>query len=331
MGFRKLIVLIGIALTAMVMPACSGETDPETHSPSFPQTSPDANNHEPSAAVVVSTDFGAEIILEETVAISGNTTALSALKSVIEVETEYGGGFVSAIGGISSEYGDSGNKKDWFFYINGFSSNTGAAAYILNDGDLEHWDFHDWGFRQFIPGIAGEFPEPFLHGYGGEVRPTLVCCQEGWEDSARSIAEHLSGLGVAEVAVRSPGELTTDEQESANLILLGTAEFPLIDEMNQVWNKIGLFARFEDGKLKTYDGAGELDMEYGEAAGVIQAAQNPWNTSGTGVCQNVAWMVSGLDEAGVESTVAALLTNSDAFRYGFGAVTVGGEIIRVPR
>jgi len=112
--------------------------------------------------VVVTRDFGKEALLQQTVEIEPDTTAMVELQMVARVETKYGGGFVSAINGVSSEYeGASKSKGDWFFYINGIQSNTGALDYELHDGDIQHWDFHDWSFHQFIPAVVGDFPEPF--------------------------------------------------------------------------------------------------------------------------------------------------------------------------
>ena len=134
-----------------------------------------------SARVIVTRSFSEPAILAETVAIGEDTTALDGLKMVASVETKYGGGFVSSIEGISSEYEGIGKEKeDWLFYINGISLSTGASGYILQDGDCQHWDYHDWSFRQFIPAIIGDFPEPFVHGIRGVVYPTIVAYQSGF-------------------------------------------------------------------------------------------------------------------------------------------------------
>ena len=144
------------------------------------------------------------------------------------------------------------------------------------------------------------------------------------------IADKLTQLGADGVSTRSADALTADEKESCNLILLGTADFTFIDEMNRIWNKLGFFCCFEDGSLNVFDGSGDSAGGYTDGVGVIQATQNPWNTSGTGVCQNMAWMVSGLDETGVENAVDVLINQSDYFNYAFGVVIIGNEIIRVP-
>ena len=284
------------------------------------------------ARVLVTRNFGGELILDEAVTLDSGASAMDALRQVAEVETAHGGSFVSAINGVSSKYAEDETKKeDWFLYFNGILANTGPTDYTIHSGDIEHWDFHDWGFRMFVPALIGNFPEPFLHGYGGAVYPTVIAYQDGWDEDAARLADKLSQLGVTSIATRNINELSADEKESANLILLGTADFPLIAELNQAWDKVGFSAHFEDGSLSVFDPRGELAAEYGAGTGLIQATQSPWNPGGIGVCENVAWMVSGTDEPGVKSATDILINHFGDFSYAHSAVIADGKIIRVPQ
>lgn len=92
--------------------------------------------------VIVSQDFNSTLILDELVTLGDGSTAMDALQQVATVEMKYGGGFVQAINGVRSQY--PGTNKDWFYDVNEVSPNVGAAAYILHDGDVVHWDFHEW-------------------------------------------------------------------------------------------------------------------------------------------------------------------------------------------
>jgi len=283
-------------------------------------------------SVVVTKDFGNEVLLQQMVEIEPDTTAMVVLQRVARVETKYGGGFVSTINGVSSEYeGASKSKGDWFFYINGIQSNTGALDYKLHDGDIQHWDFHDWSFHQFIPAIIGDFPEPFRYGYRGIIYPTIIVYQDGWEGDARRVADKLNRLGIETVSIRGINELQKDEKESYNLILLGTPDFPPIAELNQVWGRLGFYAHFHDDMLKVFDSRGEPAAEYGAGAGVIQATQSPWNPKGIGVCENTVWIVSGSDKAGVKDAVNTLVSQDNDFRYAYAVVIADGEVIRVPQ
>ena len=341
---RLPIALVIVSLLAVLLYGCSAsqsapqaggsqdELDPGT-TPANQDTVYSADSS-PSIKLVVTTDFGKSLLLEETVEIGEETSALAALKQVAQVETQYGGGFVKSINGIDSEYGgDSEQKDDWLFYINGISSNVGAAAYMLQVGDVEHWDYRDWDFHQFVPAIVGDFPEPFLHGHRGVVYPTLVVYQEGREEEAGEIAAALAQYGVAGVSVKSAAGLSASEQESSNLILVGTADFSLIEEINQPWDRLGFYCHFEEGCLSVFDGGGEVTGEYrdGDGVGVVQATQSVWNTKGVGACENVVWMVSGTDDAGVAAAVDTLVGCSADFEYAFSLVVVDGGMVRVPR
>ena len=170
--------------------------------------------------VIVTQDFGSEVMLEKFVTLSEGSTAMDALQEAATVETQYGGGFVKAINGVASEA-----HKDWVFYINGISANKGALDYELHDGDIEHWDFRDWSFHQFVPAIIGDFPQPFSGGYGGEVLPTIVVYDEGFEDTAQNLTNKLEELGVKNSRVQAAAALSTEDKQHCNLILLGTEDF----------------------------------------------------------------------------------------------------------
>ena len=90
--------------------------------------------------VIVSQDFNSTLMLNELVTLGDGSTAMDALQQVAPVETK--GGFVQAINDVRSQY--PGTNKDWFYDVNEVSPNVGAAAYILHDGDVVHWDFHEW-------------------------------------------------------------------------------------------------------------------------------------------------------------------------------------------
>jgi hypothetical protein len=342
--FRQLVGFTLIGLIIALAGGCASEvaspppasSPPPAESTPSPGIIPPEETESPvetglTVSVVITTNFGEPALVEQTVTVEEGISALDVLPQVTSVETKYGGGFVSSIAGLSSRYGGAGSQKeDWFFYINGMAVNTGAGAYLLLPGDVEHWDYHDWSFRQFIPAIIGDFPEPFLHGHGGQIYPTLVVYQDGREEAARRIADRLAELGVADISLRHPDELTANEQESGNLILLGDGEFELIKELNEPWDRLGFYAHFEDGCLAVYDAAGQPAQDYEVGAGLIQATQNIWNPKGIGASENVVWMVTGLDEVGISAAVDTLVGSECEFKYACAIVIAGGKIIRAP-
>lgn len=282
--------------------------------------------------VVVTRNFGKELMFDERLEVMPNTSAMAALMQVAEVETAYGGGFVNGINGLRSGYtGREKTETDWFFYVNGIQSNNGALDYKLQEGDIQHWDLHDWSFQKFIPAIVGNFPEPFVHGYGGKVYSTIIVYQDGWEEDALRVADKLENLGVESVSVRDINGLAGDEKESCNMVLIGTSDFQLIAESNQVWKRLGFFTHLQGGLLEVLDSKGEPLAKYGAGSGVIQATQSPWNPKGTGVCENVVWIVSGLDKAGVKDAVDVLVDRDTDLRYVYTAVIYDKEIVKVPQ
>jgi hypothetical protein len=122
-----------------------------------------------TATVWVTRDRGATLLHDETV--PAGLTAMQALDRVADVKTRYGGRFVQSVDGLE---GDASRRRDWFYFVNGIEADVGAAEYRLHDGDVEWWDFRSWQTRMRQPVVVGAFPEPFVHGFDGKPRPTIV-------------------------------------------------------------------------------------------------------------------------------------------------------------
>jgi len=161
------------------------------------------------ATLWVTRDRGAEVLA--TASVPAGVTAMRALRSEADVETSYGGRFVRSIEGIA---GDAGAKRDWFFFVNGVEADRGAAEYRLRPGDVLWWDYRSWaGEDMREPVVVGAFPEPFLHGYDGHVRPVAVRFQ----------AEHIRGtaLGLAHlIGARSVELLSVPAAPEANALVI---------------------------------------------------------------------------------------------------------------
>lgn len=290
---------------------------PESTEPTPEHTSynPETEGKDITVTLVLTRDFGSELILKETVKVEKGASAMDILEELAEVETKYSGGFVHAINGITNS-----STENWFYNINGISANIGAGAYTLYDGDVEHWDFHDWTFYAFTPAIIGHFPEPFLHGFAGESYPTLIVYMSGLEDEAEELRNNLAQQGVVDVYLRNATELSQGEKELNNLILIGTSEQLLISGMNENYKQYGLYAYFEGSKITVLNSKGGASVEYGAGTGLIQATQNPWNPNGMGACENVVWMVSGTDEEGVRKAVDVIINHPSELECAHMAV-----------
>jgi hypothetical protein len=122
-----------------------------------------------SATVWITHDRGAQFVLARDV--PAGLTAMQALDRVADIETRYGGRYVQSIDGVA---GSLAQRRDWFYFINGYEGDRSAAEYRLHDGDVEWWDFRSWKSTMREPIVVGAFPEPFLHGFDGKRRPVLV-------------------------------------------------------------------------------------------------------------------------------------------------------------
>jgi Domain of unknown function (DUF4430) len=139
-----------------------------------------------SASVWVTRDRGAHVLLVKKV--PAGETAMQALDRVADIRTRYGGRFVQAINGVE---GSLAGGRDWFYFVNGYEADRSAAEYVLHPGDVEWWDFRSWKNSGEPKVVVGAFPEPFLHGYDGKRRATVVVAPN--LTAARGIAKLLHG------------------------------------------------------------------------------------------------------------------------------------------
>lgn len=149
------------------------------------------------ARVWVTRDRGATLLDEGKV--PGGLTALQGLYRIARVDTGYGGAFVTQIDGVASSRL---HQRDWFFFVNGYEADRGAASYRLRAGDVEWWDYRSWHGSERVPVVVGAFPEPFLHGYDGKHRVAAVRFGPGLGTEARALARVVHARSVA--AIGSP-------------------------------------------------------------------------------------------------------------------------------
>ena len=152
-----------------------------------------------SASLWITRDRGATVVLVRTV--PAGLTAMQALDKRADISTRYGGRFVQSIEGVE---GDVSKRRDWFWFLNGIEADRSAADYRLRPGDVEWWDFRSWSDEMREPVVVGAFPEPFLHGWDGKVRPVAVRYAPGLRRGARSIGRLLHASSVQPLSVEAP-------------------------------------------------------------------------------------------------------------------------------
>jgi len=141
------------------------------------------------------------VLAERTV--PAGLTAMQAVGRELDVHTRYGGRFVQSIESID---GNTSQERDWFWFLNGIEADRSAADYRLRAGDVEWWDFRSWRGQMREPVVVGAFPEPFLHGYAGRVRPVAVRYAAGQAAGARAIGRLLRATSVAPLSDKPPAD-----------------------------------------------------------------------------------------------------------------------------
>lgn len=145
--------------TSSLSPEPSPEAMKESQADSLPpeiglggdkHSSPPAENEplvlKAQVRLLVTRDDGKEVIFDQEVDLLEDASVMDILKVHLEVESSYGGGFVTGINGLKSVRAGPGREaQDWFYYINGNSANIGAASCHPVAGDEICWDYHSWG------------------------------------------------------------------------------------------------------------------------------------------------------------------------------------------
>lgn len=269
----------------------------------------------------VTRDFGHRLLLaKDGLPIREDDTVMRLLRRNADVETRFGGGFVQEIDGLAGE-GPSGTS-DWFYYVNGIAASTGAADFELSPGDVVQWDHRDWGLTMDVRAIVGAFPQPFTGGFEGKRFPVRVECDDPDAPACRAVKQRLRDVGVpiASAALGSPGSqrvarvVVADWASARDLSTAG-----LIDLGPE---RSGVFARFAEGgkALELLDRDGDVVAVERRGAGLI-AALRPTD-------DELAWLVTGVDDDGVEAAADALQVRY--LRDAFAVAATPDRVVELP-
>jgi hypothetical protein len=262
--------------------------------------------------LTVTRDYGTVPVLHRQVGdVTESDTVMRALERNADISTRYGGGFVQSIEGLEAEEGV-GRSLDWFFFVDGVESTVGAADYPLHGGESIWWDYRDWSAAMRVPAVVGSWPQPFLDGYEGRVRPVRVECMGGG-DACAEAEERLEDAGV-EVSSRPSG--------GSIRVLVGPwsrlRTDPAASQIEEGPQTSGVFADFRPGaggyRLVGLDEGGEDAVELGPGAGLVAATRR--------FEAPPVWVVTGGTAAAVREAAGLLDTASLHDHY---AVAVDGK------
>ena len=223
-----------------------------------------------------------------------DTTLYNAITSVAVVDTgdyEYK---AYAIDGLEE---DKSTYAYWYAFVNGIPVNDSVERndlYQLKEGDLAHWDrlvYVNTGEsgKFFKPRPIMDYPEPFLHGYGGTVWSTTIVypsTDASYSTIADNIKTELESHGVTNVNTRTNATLTSTEKQNNHLILLGLPSTnSIIEEVNANHTEVGMTVYFsgttmidDDTGASTAFSSGAAG-QLGSGANVLEACDNPFNNA----------------------------------------------------
>lgn len=248
------------------------------------------------ATITVTRNFGSAAVGSAAERrVPGSQTVLRMLERSFSVVHDRGG-FPESIGHWSA----GAPRYDWFYYVNGVQASKGAARTPVHQGDRIWWDLHDWAAAESIPAVVGSFPEPFVHGIGGQRYPTVLECGAGLQASCNRVSDELHREGVP------AADQLLGTGSGSNSLAIVIAAFSQVrgtiagDLIAAGPRSSGVYARFADGgrRLELLNPAGELARVLGPGAGLIAATEDQFSKP--------EWLITGTDRAGVQAAVAAL-------------------------
>ncbi|MEW5921390.1 MAG: DUF4430 domain-containing protein [Bacillota bacterium] len=284
------------------------------------------------ACLWVTRDFGAAEIYNSEVEFAATDSVMTMLQQYLEVETEYGGGFVNAIAGLKSGYtgkvGEDQQMLDWFFYMNGIISGVGALDYAPGDGDVIWWDYHAWGEISFTPAVIGAFPQPFLNGYRGSNPGTLILIGKGCDRHGECLASFLQEQGAELVEIRPYAETLAGRRTRITIVV---APWDQLKE-SSFWQgiqenraKTGWFAELTPDAFYPLDMHGIRGEGYSGLAGAVLA-------TGTGMGDPTPlWLITSLNQEGLGEVIDLVVYQPEQLQMMIGALIVGKEVIALPQ
>lgn len=329
MNIKKFYYLVLITfLVMMAITGCGGQTETEPNAA-------DVSHSEGKTAftgkvkLLVTKDFGNETLFEKKVEIKEDRTVIDLLKANLEITTKWDGDFVNGINGLESENGGvSGNRFDWFYYINGICADVGAAGYELNPGDIVWWDYHAWkSMGSANSAVIGCFPEPFIHGYRGNVGTTTIITSEENNSLANDVQKALEKNGVTSIESKTLNEDFLQNRQGPTIVMgewSELKELTYLEKLNKAYKKTGTNVHFTDKGLELLDYSGKAARTVTESAGVIVS-------TGAGLGdESPLWLIVGNNREGLEQAVEVLVENPDKISKAYGVAVVSGEIVRLP-
>lgn len=315
-------VFLVVVLISLVISGCGSNGENVTNLE-------ESNLKNNQVTLLVTKDYGKEIIFNEKVEINEGYTVMDILEENLQIRTKWGGDFVSEINGIKTDNGGvSGKRRDWFYFINGVCADIGASAYEVKSQDIIWWDYHPWeNMTSTNPAVIGSFPEPFVHGYGNKTNNVVIMASKNNLDLANSLKNSLLSKGATNIEVKELNENLVENRSGPTIVIGQWDEINKIDYLNILnkgYKRTGVNVHFIDDGIELLKYDGTVQRKIKENAGVITA-------TGEGLGEDKPlWLVVGIDSKGLNKTIDVLVNNPEKIKNMYSAVVTPDEVISLP-
>ena len=234
----------------------------------------------------------------------------------------------------------------WYCLINGIQTPEMPSAmdtYLLDDGESMQMDLLKYVNSgnddiHFRPRSVMAYPEPFLHGYDGEVWSTTIVHPSNdpggeYAALATKIKNKLVAEGVTGVNVKTNATLTPAEKQSNHLILLGTVlQNSITNQINTKHAEVGMPVYFNESNWMVDDQLDDCYPATYNSGGVVEACDNPYNNAQPWVdtwmdASQTVWIASGVDDTNAKAAAEVLVNYTDCLdENGFWVYTIGVPI-----
>jgi len=179
----------------------------------------------------ITSEYGQVLHQNATFDPSLGLTTMEMVRNMTQIETSYGGMFLSGMHGLES---DVSRRLDWFFYVNGAFMDRGLVTYVPKRGEVVQVDYHFWGNYAAYPGFLSGYPRRFQVGLDGKRWNLTIASGELYQEAVSSYAGALSTFCNCSVTIVDPQVTGLDEVEKNLVVLVGPGGNALYSEMLQI-------------------------------------------------------------------------------------------------
>jgi len=280
-----------------------------------------------TTALRITRGFGRKLLWsDDDVPLHERETVLRQLEDEHSVGLGDTGRFVTAIDGLRGGF-DMAQPHGWATNVNGIETDVLPRDYELSAGDMVQWDYRDWFVTLDVRATVGAFPRTFTRGVFGRRFPVEVTCVPRRSPSCQRVKDALRDAGVRIDGRLAPGTPPprAGEPRRAHVLVgewrdLRDRRWP--SRVDEGPSSSGIFARFPPDvrSMRLLDWNAHYVRSSGAGTGLV-GAMRPTE-------EDLLWMVTGVDETGVERAARAL--RPDALRDAFAVAVTADGVEKLP-